>query len=182
MTAQVRKSAEILVSRDKALADYLALGSSRSLTKLYQSYTDTGLKSPAISTLKGWSSAFGWQQQAAEYDRQVEKATQEVLTQKQAMQQAEEAFDVQDGIGRCVKIAMLKAQEALEKIDVKSISDVQRCVHICRELLEMESRVRDSHVVRKGKTRQEREEEARREGDEMLAILEENFQKMEKTD
>lgn len=59
-------SAEVFVVPEKALADYLGMGTKRSLSKLIQHYTNLGLKPPSLSTLKNWSSQFNWQIKANE--------------------------------------------------------------------------------------------------------------------
>ena len=59
------------IDHRQALADYLALGSRRSLAKLHQHHAKTTPKAPSIDVLKYWSRKFGWRKAAAEYDDRV---------------------------------------------------------------------------------------------------------------
>lgn len=58
-----------------ACNDYLRLGIGRSLSRLAQRYTDLSPKEAPtkhLSVLKTWSSKFGWQSRATEYDAEWE--------------------------------------------------------------------------------------------------------------
>ena len=64
-------------SRDAqdALQVYLDLGEERSLSELVltlrQDWTKTGRKSPSLSTVKNWSTWFGWQMRAEQFDAEI---------------------------------------------------------------------------------------------------------------
>ena len=59
------------VKHVQGLADFKRLGPDRSLEKLCRQYTQTVPKPPAISTLKIWSTKYGWQAKAAVHDERV---------------------------------------------------------------------------------------------------------------
>lgn len=48
---------------------YFLMGADRSLTKLSQLRSESGLKTPAISCLKRWSARWNWVERAAAYDK-----------------------------------------------------------------------------------------------------------------
>ena len=62
-----------------ACNDYLRMGPGRSLAKLHKTYTETELnlyqKPPTkhLSTIKGWSTDYGWVERAAQYDAMIEE-------------------------------------------------------------------------------------------------------------
>lgn len=173
-TAQALTQADILVSREKALADYLAMGTSRSLAKLNQHYTDSGLKPPAMSTLKGWSSSQAWQAQAAEHDAITERAIQERLREKEAERQAEEAFCIREGLDRAMTLSIAKALQAIESTPATTLSDAKKALEVAKEILFLKQQLADT-VSYQGKTQQQREEEAKRESEELFAQLEKTF-------
>ncbi len=56
----------------------MALGPSRSLSRLLESYrAQTDIVPPSISTLKLWSTRDAWQSRAREHDLAVQAATSE---------------------------------------------------------------------------------------------------------
>ncbi len=140
---QVQAQAEILVSHDKALADYLGMGTSRSLNKLIQLYTTSGLKPPAISTMKAWSTKYGWQDKASAYDLTVQQTTHDTLAQKQAYAQAMEVFDFKEVLSQCIKLSLIKAVEAIEDVPIKTLSDVERILRIAKEAAILQTQFND---------------------------------------
>jgi len=59
-----------------ACNDYLRMGAGRSLPKLHKIYTERAEDSPPTKTLRtllDWSSTYGWQTRAAEYDQRIEE-------------------------------------------------------------------------------------------------------------
>lgn len=83
--------------KDKAVAacnDYLRMGPGRSLQKLwtrYQAVTDPLPPTRRITTLKEWSSAFGWQERATFYDSRIERKKTE-QSDKRRQQALESGF------------------------------------------------------------------------------------------
>ena len=175
MTAQFRQQADIHVTREKALHDYLALGSSRSLKKLIQHYTNHGLKAPALSTLKGWSSAMAWQAQAADYDKNVENAAHNLLVQKQANKLADETFDVGAGINEAFRQTVFNLKEGIKTMQVNTVADLVRLTDIGKELIELDRQFRDSQLAYKCKTQQQRQEEVAQSSKELFAKLEKEW-------
>ena len=62
----------VSVSAAQALADYLAMGAERSISKLFRRYSESNLaKPPAEITLKWWSRRDHWVEEAKEFDERV---------------------------------------------------------------------------------------------------------------
>jgi hypothetical protein len=62
----------VSVSAGQALADYLAMGAERSISKLFRRYSESNLaKRPAEITLKWWSRRDHWVEEAREFDERV---------------------------------------------------------------------------------------------------------------
>lgn len=64
----------------QASNDYLRLGPNRSLNKLQQTYSKSRkntVPTESIDTLSDWSRKFGWQERAAIYDTELERAKNE---------------------------------------------------------------------------------------------------------
>jgi hypothetical protein len=60
------------ITAAEALADYLAMGAERSISKLFRRYSESNLaKPPAEITLKWWSRRDHWVEQAREFDERV---------------------------------------------------------------------------------------------------------------
>jgi hypothetical protein len=60
------------ITPGEALADYLAMGAERSISKLFRRYSESNLaKPPAEITLKWWSRRDHWVEQAREFDERV---------------------------------------------------------------------------------------------------------------
>ncbi len=69
MSKKPKKSQRI--KHRQALNDFLAMGSSRSLEKLYTWYTINVPKPPGRSIIGIWSMRYDWQARAAEHDERV---------------------------------------------------------------------------------------------------------------
>ena len=68
---------------NRALKDYVAMGSGRSLSKLYRRYTESSpekAQSPTqcLRTLKNWSSRYDWQARLARWDELEREGEEEV--------------------------------------------------------------------------------------------------------
>lgn len=81
-----------------ALADYLELGSRRSLVRLAEHYGHDG---PSIATLKRWSPRYCWREHAEAHDRAFvaamdvrlrERAQQQICNELEAIAAAKERF------------------------------------------------------------------------------------------
>ncbi len=82
---------------DEAFAAYMALGPSRSLSRLLESYrAQTDIVPPSISTLKLWSTRDEWQARAREHDLAVQAATSEKAIERQAEECVEVSLVVED--------------------------------------------------------------------------------------
>ncbi len=78
------------ICADEALANFLALGQSRTLPRLRERYCrNAKLIPPALSTLKRWSMADEWQARAREHDLAVQAATSEKAIEREADQRVE---------------------------------------------------------------------------------------------
>ncbi len=66
-----------------ACNDYLRMGPGRSLAKLLHRYQAAAEAAPTkrLSTLKAWSTTFGWQVRAAAYDAEIERQKNEYVQQ-----------------------------------------------------------------------------------------------------
>ena len=89
------------IDHRQALADYLAMSSSRSLRKLRKAYDNNAtIRPPSFHTLASWSRKHGWQDEAARYDARVgaqvaEKA--EGLAVESGFDQVSEFMDLIEG-------------------------------------------------------------------------------------
>ena len=85
------------ICADEAFAAYMALGPSRSLSRLLESYrAQTDIVPPAISTLKLWSARDAWQARAREYDGAVQGETNKLAIEREAEQRVEVSLVVED--------------------------------------------------------------------------------------
>jgi len=85
------------ICADEAFAAYMALGPSRSLSRLLESYrAQTGVIPPAMSTLKRWSAKDKWTARAREHDLAVQAATSEKAIEHEAEQRVEISTVVED--------------------------------------------------------------------------------------
>ena len=85
------------ICADEAFAAYMALGPSRSLTRLLDRYrAQTGVIPPASSTLKRWSTKDEWQSRAREHDLAVQAATSEKAIEREAEERVEVSLVVED--------------------------------------------------------------------------------------
>ncbi len=82
---------------DEAFAAYMALGPSRSLTRLLDRYrSETVVVPPASSTLKRWSSRDEWQARAREHDSAVQGEASKRAIEREADQRVEVSQVVED--------------------------------------------------------------------------------------
>ncbi len=85
------------ICADEAFAAYMALGPSRSLSQLLESYrAQTDIVPPAISTLKLWSARDAWQARAREHDFAVQGETSRLAIERQAEERVEISMLVED--------------------------------------------------------------------------------------
>ncbi len=85
------------ICADQAFAAYMALGPSRSLSRLLEQYrAQTGVVPPAMSTMKRWSTKDAWQARAREHDLAVQAATSEKAIEREADQRVEVSTVVED--------------------------------------------------------------------------------------
>ena len=85
------------ICADEALAAYMALGPSRSLSRLLKQYrAQTGVVPPASSTLKRWSSRDEWQARARDHDIQVQGEASKRTIERQAEQRVEVSLVLED--------------------------------------------------------------------------------------
>ncbi len=85
------------ICADEALAAYMALGPSRSLSRLLDQYrAQTGVVPPASSTLKRWSTRDEWQARAREHDLAVQGAASKRAIEHEADQRVEVSLIVED--------------------------------------------------------------------------------------
>lgn len=67
---------KLLISRDQALQDYLALGSHRSLRRLHQHYRNRFSQGvPSFWTIRRWAHRHAWVEQARQFDESVRHRT-----------------------------------------------------------------------------------------------------------
>ncbi len=85
------------ICADEAFAAYMALGPSRSLSRLLESYrAQTDIVPPSISTLKLWSTRDAWQSRAREHDLAVQGEASKRTIERQAEQRVEVSQVVED--------------------------------------------------------------------------------------
>jgi hypothetical protein len=85
------------ICADEAFAAYMALGPSRSLSRLLESYrAQTDIVPPSISTLKLWSARDAWQARARDHDIQVQGEASKRTIERQAEQRVEISIVLED--------------------------------------------------------------------------------------
>lgn len=97
------------ITEPEARAAFLAMGPERSLPALYRQYIEampSGSKPPALITIKGWSSKYGWQALAAEHDQRITQRVIAKIETKQADQTADAAVEL--GLDRRYVLETLK--------------------------------------------------------------------------
>ena len=68
----------------QAFTDYCRLGASRSITKLYAKYHDSGMQNTPTTaqtdrTIRGWSCKYNWVERAKQYDANVQKSIEKEI-------------------------------------------------------------------------------------------------------
>ncbi len=93
---------------DEAFAAYMALGPSRSLSRLLESYrAQTDIVPPSISTLKRWSTRDAWQARAQEHDSAVQGETSKRAIERQAEQRVEVSLVVEDTLEQVAEMRIV---------------------------------------------------------------------------
>jgi hypothetical protein len=87
----------------KAMVDYLRMGPSRSITKLYAMYHEKGMEhtpteAKSDRTLRGWSSHYQWVERAKAYDVKVQKCLEQGIKERR--------LALLDSFGKIVEDAM----------------------------------------------------------------------------
>ena len=102
------------VKHGQGFTDYLGLGPDRSLEKLHRWYTENAPKPPSLRSLKGWSTRYGWQAKAADYDTRVAA---------QVAERAEEASVEQalDHVQALTNVANKALQKVIDGLDAENI-------------------------------------------------------------
>ena len=72
------------ITRDQAMADYLAMGPKRSLAKLARRYSEARAENGTLGNLSYWSRQHGWVERAREHDAQVRAETSRLSIEGQA--------------------------------------------------------------------------------------------------
>lgn len=110
------------ICADEALAAYMALGPSRSLSRLLDQYrAQTGVAPPAISTLKLWSTRDEWQARAREHDGAVQGEASKRTIERQAGERASVFESIQDTL-----LAVLRVlRKSVDEVKLKSIADLE---------------------------------------------------------
>ncbi len=119
------------ICADEALASFLALGPSRTLPRLRERYCcEAEVIPPALSTLKRWSMADEWQDRAKEHDIQVASRASEKAIETQATDRA----SVFDGIQDAVHALLAKLHDALKRVTIKTVEDLDRLAEVIIKL------------------------------------------------
>ena len=115
--------------QDEALIEYLALGQSRSLSKLHKHLHFKPKKwsaPPGVERLKKWSAKFGWRIRAEEHDAQVAGRTSEKAIEREAGDRA----SVFDGIQDAVLDLLAKLHDELKRVTIKTVEDLDRLADV----------------------------------------------------
>ena len=104
------------IKHQQGLADFLRLGPDRSLEKLYFWYTENVPKPPAISTLKIWSTRYGWQAKAAAHDARVASR----VAEKAEKAAVEETWDQVKALTVVARKTLQKVVDGLEGESIKA--------------------------------------------------------------
>lgn len=139
-----KQSADIYVTHEKALEDYLAMGCKRSLTKLAKHYEAQGIKSPALSTLKYWSGQYNWQVSVRAYDRLA--LAQE--TGGDALEEItrDDTFDAQSTLTDIIKTGLAKSLMAAQASPVHTLADAERMMKLVKEAMDLKDFLRNSAI------------------------------------
>jgi hypothetical protein len=168
---QTRQQAEILITREKARLDYLAMGSDRSLAKLHQNYANSGLNPPSLSSLKAWSGQEGWQGMTAAYDEQVAQKVRVELVQRVAENEVETVLNAQDRLSHCVELGITKALQSLEQFQPSSLGDGHRALKLATDALMLKEQLGQSIYRRELPSMAQTGEQAASEVSEVLATI-----------
>lgn len=111
-----------------ALCDYCAMGPTRSIDKLVQVYTSSGIGTPPTrhrATLGVWSSAHAWVERAAAYDAAVE-AAEEQQREKIRAERRKQVEELDWESGNALREATRAILSELPRFIRQSISRVER--------------------------------------------------------
>lgn len=119
------------VCSDEAFAAYMALGPSRSLTRLLKRYrSETGVVPPALSTLKRWSRSEEWQVRAREHDIQVQGETSEKTIEIQASERA----SVFEGLEDTVQDLLTLLRSTMHDVTIETVEHLKDLSGVIVEL------------------------------------------------
>ncbi len=106
------------------------MGQGRSLAKLARQYCEASVKNGSIGNLQYWSRKYAWAERAKEHDAQVAGRASEKAIEAQATDRA----SVFDGIQDAVHELLAKLHDALKRVTVKTVEDLDRLAEVIIKL------------------------------------------------
>lgn len=107
------------IAPDEAFVAYLTFGPSRSLVKLRKHYeADPGVKTPAIATLKSWSTQHAWMARAREHDSKAAARAHELAVAEQGLAH----WDAAQALYKTAELSLDRLQAVLPQVPVSADS------------------------------------------------------------
>ncbi len=121
------------ITRDRALADYLAMGRERSLKKLAQRYAEARTKSGTLGNLRYWSRTHGWVERAREHDAQVAGE----VSRKAIEAQAEATWNASEELMDGARVASDRLKTCLPNLEVADASAAKAMADVVATLAKL---------------------------------------------
>ncbi len=124
------------ITRDRALADYLAMGRERSLKKLAQRYTEARTENGTVGNLRYWSRTHGWVERAREHDAQVAGE----VSRKAIEDEAQERWDEVKAMRELWESAAARLKEVVAQFPIEDAADFRTFTAAMKEIAELASK------------------------------------------
>ena len=121
------------IDRERARADYVAMGPGRSLKKLVQRYAEARLENGTFNNLRYWSAKDGWVRAAQEHDAQVAGEVSRKAIEAQAEATWNAAAELMDG----ARVASDRLKACLPSLEVADASAAKAMADVVATLAKL---------------------------------------------
>ncbi len=124
------------IDRERARADYVAMGPGRSLKKLAQRYAEARLENGTFNNLRYWSAKDGWVRAAQEHDAQVAGE----VSRKSIEADAQKRWDAMQAMEGLWEDIAAKLKTAVAEIPIEDVADFRAFTGAMKEVAELASK------------------------------------------